>query len=95
MVGSVHFKNRYNIRDVRMTGEKLSNNTEAAELEKVETENLSLHNIYNADESGVYRKTLQSSTVAINREGVSGWNQSKDRVTALFCSNAAGSHRIP
>lgn len=85
-----------------MTGEKLSNNNEAAELfckqlnEKIQSEELNLHNIYNADESGIYWKTLQTSTLSMNREeGVYGWKQSKDRVTALFCSNASGSHQIP
>lgn len=92
------FKERYNIR---MTGEKLSDDYEGAEaftkflIEKIKTENFSLHNIYNADESGIYWKTLQTSTLPINREGVSGWKQCKDRTTALFCCNAAGSHRIP
>ena len=61
------------------------------------SENVNLNNIYNTDESGIYWRLLMACTLALRSEeqGVAGRKESKDRVTALFCSNATGSHRIP
>ena len=85
-----------------MKGEKLSNDPlSAAEfsqvfIENIVSENVNFDNIYNADESGIYWQLLMACTLALrSEEQVSGRKESKDRVTALFCSNATGSHRIP
>ena len=86
-----------------MKGEKLScDPSSAAEFsrvftEKIESENINLNNIYNADESGIYWRLLMACTIALRstEQEVFGRKESKDRITALFCSNATGSHRIP
>lgn len=85
-----------------MRGEKLSNDSESAEdfsrylKEKIASENLILDNIYNADESGIYWRTIVSCTLSQKiEEDVSGRKEKKDRLTALFCSNASGRNRIP
>ena len=84
-----------------MKGEKLSNDSASAEKfstflkEKIKSENLSLENIYSADESGIYWRTLVLWTLASHTEEVWGRKEFKDRVTALFCSNASENHRIP
>lgn len=85
-----------------MKGEKLSNDPENAKKfseffqEKINIEKLSLDNIYKADESGIYWRSLVSKTLALSTEAeVSGRKEHKERVTTLFCSNASGSHQIP
>ncbi|XP_033210483.1 tigger transposable element-derived protein 2-like isoform X2 [Belonocnema kinseyi] len=97
------FKNRYGIRGIRLKGETLSNDPSSAEefskilKSKIESENLKLENIYNADESGIFWRVLMACTFALQleEEENSKREQCKDRVTALFCANSSGSHRIP
>ncbi|XP_033209583.1 tigger transposable element-derived protein 2-like isoform X2 [Belonocnema kinseyi] len=65
-------------------------------IEKIIRENLKLENIYNADESGIYWKILLNYICALLTEkSVAGFDNKKDRFTALFCANASGSHKIP
>ena len=97
-----NFKKRYGIRGIQMKGDKLYNNDTCAQnfsnflKEKIESEDLSLENIYNADESGIYWRTLALWTLAsCTEEEVSGQKEIEERVTALFCSNVSGNHRIP
>ncbi|XP_043461946.1 tigger transposable element-derived protein 2-like [Leptopilina heterotoma] len=96
------FKKRHGIKYCEMKGEKLSNNPENANefalylQERIDREKLSLDNIYNADETGMFWRSLPSKTLAFNTETeVSGRKEHKERVTALFCSNASGNHQIP
>lgn len=98
----VKFKKRYNIRSVDMKGESLSKDVESAEefscylKNKISSENILLDNVYNADESGIYWRTIVSSTLSQEVEDkVSGSKERNNRITALFCSNATGSNRIP
>lgn len=84
-----------------ISGEILSNNAEAAKIfhdeiiEKIKTENFLLENVYNADESGIYWKSFPSLTLASREEkSAPGRKDCKDRVTFLFCSNAAGTNKI-
>lgn len=75
-----------------MKGEKLSNDREsdndfsAILQEKIVSENISIQNLFNADESGFYWKTVVSCTLS--------QKERKDRVTALFCANARGNNRM-
>lgn len=95
------FKNRHGIRQLTIKGEILSNNSEAAQIfcdeivKKIETENLLLENVYNADESGIYWKSLPNITLTSREEkSAPGRKNCKDRVTALFCCNATGTNKI-
>ncbi|XP_033224183.1 jerky protein homolog-like [Belonocnema kinseyi] len=98
------FKIRYGIR---FKEEKLTSDSSGVEefssvlKAKIESENLKLDNIYNADESGILWRILMACTLASNSEEEEEEKESsekkgsKDRVTALFCANASGNHRIP
>ncbi|XP_033211947.1 jerky protein homolog-like [Belonocnema kinseyi] len=105
------FKKRYGIiRGIRLKGETLSNNPSSVEefakilKSKIESENLKVENIYNADESGIFWRLLMAYTFTLQlkeeeeeevEEEASKKEECNERVTALFCANSSGSHRIP
>lgn len=96
------FKLRHGIRTLDISGEKLSTDSDAAEAFKISfnelliEEEYSLQNVYNADETGLFWKALPEKTLVSRREkSAPGRKMSKERVTALFCSNATGCHRLP
>ena len=97
------FRKRNGTQIIQMKGQQLSTDPLSdAEfprifVEKIVSENLKLDNIYNADELGINWRVLTACTLALRleEEEVSSKKESKDRVTALLCSNATGSHRIP
>lgn len=96
-----NFKNRYGIRQLSISGEKLSSDTLAVEpfkmklLEKIEEMNLCSDQLYNADESGLFWKMLPQKTLAHSKEdSAPGRKQSKERITFMPCSNASGSHKL-
>ena len=96
------FCNRHGIRGLRLQGEKLSADTEAPEPFKkelqdvMELEGLTLEQIYNCDETGLYYKMLPTKTLATKAEkNASGMKKQKEQVTLLACSNASGSHKLP
>nr|XP_022900859.1 tigger transposable element-derived protein 2-like [Onthophagus taurus] len=95
------FKKRYGIREIGLHGEKLSGDQQAADefqrdFEKfVMSEDLSPEQIYNADESGLFWKCLPTHTLAFESEHkAAGHKSSKERITILPCSNAAGTHKL-
>lgn len=95
------FKVRYGIRFLKMSGEKLSSASENVSPFKVEflqlikTQKLTLHQIYNADETGLYWKILPDKTYVSSCEKTApGLKQSKQRITFLGCTNALGSHKL-
>lgn len=95
------FKKRHGIREIGLHGEKLSGDQEAADdfqrdfEEFVLSEDLSYEQIYNADESGLFWKCLPTRTLAFESEHkAAGHKSSKERITILPCSNAAGSHKL-
>nr|XP_045591678.1 tigger transposable element-derived protein 7-like [Procambarus clarkii] len=56
--------------------------------------NLSWFQVYNADETGFNWKCLQRNTLASRlEESIPGRKVSKERISALLCGNADGSHR--
>lgn len=96
-----NFKNRFGIRFIKISGEKLSSQPElvqpfkdllAAKIGELE---LSKDQIYNADESGLFYKLLPEKTyVAISEKSAPGMKIAKQRVTFLACTNASGNHKL-
>lgn len=94
------FKNRYGIRCVNTPGDQQSSDKVSATLfveelaEMIEKENLSPEVIYNADETGVFWRSIPRKTLVCHDEPKpSGSKDSKERLTVLICSNAAGMHK--
>ena len=84
-----------------MCGEKKSADDVAAEeyVEKfaqmVRNENLSLEQIYNADETALYWRCMPKKTIVTEDEvNPTGLKESKDRLTLIGCSNAARTHKL-
>lgn len=95
------FKKRYEIRQLSMQGEQLSSDNVAAENFKgtlrayLEEKGYTEDEIYNADETGLYFKSLPRKTLAAgNERQASGFKDQKERVTVMCCANASGSHKI-
>uniref|UniRef100_A0A8C8T197 Uncharacterized protein n=1 Tax=Pelusios castaneus TaxID=367368 RepID=A0A8C8T197_9SAUR len=95
------FKSRHGIRQLDIQGEKLSGDSDAAALyvtefkRLVEAHDLSPHQLYNADETGLYWKALPSKTLVSKEEkSAPGHKSSKERITVLACANASGSHKL-
>ncbi|XP_051171030.1 jerky protein homolog-like [Leptopilina boulardi] len=97
-----NFKNRYNIRSITMQGEQLSADFESS-VEFVDDlalvmreEKFELHQVYNADETGLFWKMMPRATFVTEYENkAEGSKISKERVTVMVCANADGSHKIP
>ncbi len=61
-----------------------------------EEKTLSLHQIFNSDETGPYFRLLPDSSLASSFEkSADGRKKSKDRVTLNVCSNPTGSIKLP
>uniref|UniRef100_A0A8C8SCB4 Uncharacterized protein n=1 Tax=Pelusios castaneus TaxID=367368 RepID=A0A8C8SCB4_9SAUR len=95
------FKSRHRIRQLDIQGEKLSGDSDASALyvtefkRLVEAHDLSPHQLYNADETGLYWKALPSKTLVSKEEkSAPGHKSSKERITVLACANASGSHKL-
>lgn len=95
------FKERHGVRELSIQGEKLSANQEGAsqfrgDFQKlVLSKNLLPEQIYNADETGLFWKCLPTKTLAFTSEvQAPGHKASKERLTVLCCSNAAGDHKL-
>lgn len=52
------------------------------------------NNIFNADETGFLYKCLPDETLTLKGEKCFGGKRSKERVTALFCSNSTGTEKL-
>lgn len=96
-----NFKKRHGIRRLKICGEKLSNKTGAVNPflqklnEKIADLGLEREQIYNADESGLFWKLLPDKTLVRSKEtSAPGHKISKERITFLACTNAAGNHRV-
>lgn len=94
------FNGRHQIRNLAISGEKLSANIRAVEpfkdslLKTITEMGLTLDQLYNADESSLYWKMLPSKTLAANDEtSALGRKVAKDRVAFMPCSNLTGSNR--
>ena len=64
--------------------------------ELIEEEGLTLEQIYNCDETGLYYRMLPDKTLAAKDETrAKGMKKQKERVTIMACSNATGNHKLP
>ncbi|XP_045473872.1 jerky protein homolog-like [Harmonia axyridis] len=97
----LRFKKRHGIRQLDIQGEKLSADNGAAELflaefkRLIERYDLSSEQVYNADETGLFWKSLPSKTLAMqNEKSAPGHKCSKERITLMPCSNASGNHKL-
>ena len=95
------FKNRYGVRFIKITGEKLSSQPELVDPFKKKLQakvielGLSPEQLYNADESGLYWKLLPEKTYVSSLEkNAPGRKTEKQRITFLACTNGTGSHKI-
>ena len=94
------FKKRHGIRQLRISGDRESAYYEAAEvfvsqfLELVKEDDLSPEQIYNADETGLFWRYVPRKTLATaDEKDPTGVKDSKERITIMACSNAAGTHK--
>ncbi|XP_018396043.1 PREDICTED: jerky protein homolog-like [Cyphomyrmex costatus] len=95
------FKQRHGICQSSIQ-EKLSYNTEEIKHfpEKfhsfVKDHGYTLQNIYNADETGLYWRTLPQLILTAEHElSAANLKVSKERLTAMMCANANGTHKLP
>ncbi|XP_044575083.1 jerky protein homolog-like [Cotesia glomerata] len=96
------WKRRKAIRQLTISGEKLSADTDAAsnhkqDFEKIRKEkNLNRKQIFNFDESALQLKILSTRTFVSNQENEApGFKKDKTRVTIAACCNADGSCKLP
>lgn len=96
------FCKRHGIRNLSLQGEKLSANREASSdfipyfNNFIEERQLTLHQIFNCDETGLYFRLMPTKTLAASFErSADGRKESKERVTVNACANASGSIKLP
>lgn len=96
------WKNRYGVRKLQISGEKLSANQDDVDNFKtflhsfVDEHGISGEQLYNCDETGLNYKMLPTYTLASKQEdSAPGYKKKKERVTILACSNATGVHKLP
>ena len=94
------FKNRYGIRQLNLSGEKLSADQDAVNVFKTEFEDfiegLTKDQIFNADETGLNFKMLPKKSLASMQENTApGHKMNKERITVLACANASGTLKLP
>ena len=97
-----HFKNRHGVRQLTFPGESLSADSSAANdfkaflSEFVEQQGFSLHQIFNADKTGLYWCLLPNKTLADSTEKFAkNTKSSKDRVTQMAAANISGDFHLP
>ena len=62
----------------------------------LEEKGLTLSQVFNCDETGVYWKLMTNKTLVSSREKEEkGFKKPKDRVTLMACANASGSIKLP
>ena len=95
------FKKRHGISNKQIYGDAMSSAVEEVEpfrqmfKDYMTAKNFSMFQIYNADETGLLWRTLPENTQAYNFDkNTPGRKSCKDRISALLCSNADGSHRL-
>lgn len=95
------FKARVGIRYLKICGEKLDSDTAAVQPfinrlnAKIDEMGVTEEQIYNADETGLYYRVLPENTYVSSKEkGAAGFKKSKERLTAMLCSNAVGTHKV-
>lgn len=94
------FKNRHGIRQLSIAGEKLSADLESAQnyISKFAelVSGYSPQQIFNADETGLWFKSLPEKSLASKEEKAApGFKMCKQRLTIMGCANAAGNFKLP
>ncbi|XP_043478908.1 jerky protein homolog-like [Leptopilina heterotoma] len=95
------FKRRHCITNIQIKDEVVSNDFGAEKFfycvlnQKIAVENLSTENVYNADETGIFWRTSPFSQQCTMEMKYQETKHLNSHITALFCSNFNGSHRIP
>lgn len=95
------FRKRHGILNKRIDGEVSSTSKEVIDpfrlllLGRIKTEMLLQAQIYNADETSLLWRSLPENTQAFKHDKSSiGKIISNDRISALLCTNAQGSHKL-
>uniref|UniRef100_A0A1B6FS75 HTH CENPB-type domain-containing protein n=1 Tax=Cuerna arida TaxID=1464854 RepID=A0A1B6FS75_9HEMI len=94
------WKKRHGIRQLTVTGKKMSADSNAAaeylqEFKEI-TSSYSPQQVYNADETGLNFKALPTKSLASREEkSAPGFKMDKQRLTVLACSNASATNKIP
>nr|XP_029723027.1 jerky protein homolog-like [Aedes albopictus] len=96
------FRKRYGLRMMTVSGEKASGDVEAFAsfkenlMQIILTNGYEKHEIYNADESGLFFKMLPSRTLTLHDEDIAeGRKVIKSRVTFMPCCNVDGTNKLP
>ncbi|XP_034946409.1 jerky protein homolog-like [Chelonus insularis] len=96
------FKERHGLKCKKICGEQLSANQEAVPrfkeelLDFIRSENLSHHQIFNCDETGLnYRALLKSTLCEKSELHPSGVKGRTERITVMACSNVSGTCKLP
>src|SRR5271170_6320816 len=91
-----NFKNRWNINRRKRHGEagKVDKVQLELDLQEIRTvaKDYPLYDIYNMDETALYYKSSPDNSLA--SEILIGGTSDKSRITANFCCNADGSHKL-
>lgn len=92
------FKRRYNIRQIRVNGERNSVPENINELMEpienlIDTLEMPPSDIYNFDETGLFYRALPQYTLAKSNDTGGGLKQEKKRITAAFLVNATGTDK--
>nr|XP_012152029.1 PREDICTED: jerky protein homolog-like [Megachile rotundata] len=91
------FKNRHNIRLVRVYG-KSANVDEDAATKLLEEVNINTDNVYNMDETGLLWKALPLKTLADifchRKRNIKGFKSRKERIPIALCANAFETHKL-
>ncbi|GFV73682.1 jerky protein homolog-like [Trichonephila clavipes] len=95
------WKKRHGVRQLTITGEKLSSDFDAAKeyvttfANLIAEGNYSPQQIYDADQTGLnFRHCLKEFSFTGGKSSP-GYKMSKDRVTLMACSDAFGNHKLP
>ena len=96
------FRDKHGVRALSVQGESLSGATDTIDPFKkkfakiMEEKGLSLSQVFNCDETGLYWRLMPNKTLVTGREKeAKGFKKPKDRVTLMACANATGSIRLP
>lgn len=95
------FCRRHGIRQLSLQGEKLSADKSASDdfcksfPLYVEENQLTLNQIFNCDETGLYYQLLPKTLAAHSEKRADGRKKAKQRVTINACSNASGTIKLP
>ncbi|XP_046616864.1 jerky protein homolog-like isoform X1 [Neodiprion virginianus] len=97
-----HWRQKYGIRQLSITSESSSPNSESADnfksqfTKKIKNENLTASQIFNAEVTGLNYKVMPNEALTNDGERPAlGFNQNKEKLTVMLCCNADSSLKIP